>query len=185
MPRAEIPEFDKRLRPIKRAFLRALVLGGGSITKAAAICQLSREVHYIWKEKDALYRQELERAHNLSTERLEDEMLRRAFEGVRKPIFNGGKQAQMFAVDEEGNPLKGPDGKYQSVPAVIREFSDTLLIFALKARKPDTYRERYEQRITGQVNVDVRAAIMAVMDVLPDDARAIAARKLLELEKAG
>jgi hypothetical protein len=49
--------------------------------------------------------------------RLEDEAVRRAYEGVERPVFQGGKQV-----------------------GVVREYSDTLLIFLLKALRPEKYR---------------------------------------------
>jgi len=54
-------------------------------------------------------------------ENLEAEAWRRAVEGVEKPVFQGGVQV-----------------------GVIREFSDSVLMFLLRARKPEVYWERYD-----------------------------------------
>ena len=56
-----------------------------------------------------------------------DEAWRRAREGFDEPVFHAGKQAQMFARDAHGEPIKGPDGKFIAVPAVIRRYSDGVL----------------------------------------------------------
>jgi hypothetical protein len=56
-------------------------------------------------------------------ELLETEMRRRAPVGWDEPVFHAGK-----------------------VVGHIRKFSDTLLIFALKAERPEKYRDHYETR---------------------------------------
>jgi hypothetical protein len=51
---------------------------------------------------------------------LEDEAVRRGREGHLRPVFHQGKEI-----------------------GAIREYSDTLLIFMLKARRPAKFREQY------------------------------------------
>jgi hypothetical protein len=58
----------------------------------------------------------------LATTLLEDEAKRRACNGVLKPVFQGGKKV-----------------------GVVREYSDTLLIFLLKCWHPARYGDRYRQ----------------------------------------
>ena len=58
---------------------------------------------------------------------LEDEAIRRAKDGVReKPVYQGGK-------------LVGH----------VQEYSDTLLIFLLKGARPEKYRDRVQQELSG------------------------------------
>src|SRR5262249_4954507 len=64
------------------------------------------------------------------------EMRRRALVGWDEPVYQGGK-------------LVGH----------IRKFSDTLLIFALKAERPEKYRERYEPRSEGHTPVTLTLSI--------------------------
>jgi hypothetical protein len=52
---------------------------------------------------------------------LEPEAVRRAVEGIEKPVYHLGEQV-----------------------GTVREYSDTLLIFLLKGGKPDKYKERRE-----------------------------------------
>lgn len=59
---------------------------------------------------------------------LEQEARRRAVDGVED-----------FRLDRDG-------GEH-----TFRRYSDTLLIFLLKAKRPDVYRERYEHEHRGQV----------------------------------
>ncbi len=55
-------------------------------------------------------------------------MRRRAVEGVDEPRFHDGQ-----------------------ICGHVRKYSDTLLIFMLKARRPDKYKERGEVAQTGKV----------------------------------
>ena len=64
-------------------------------------------------------------------------MRRRAIEGVDKPVFHNGK-----------------------VVGSIREYSDTLLIFALKGSMPSKYRERID------ITVDVASEVRRVASEL-------------------
>ena len=69
---------------------------------------------------------------------LEDEATRRAVEGVEGPVFFQGRQC-----------------------GVVRKYSDTLLIFRLKAMRPEKYSERRETTNTfrrGQP-LDVQAVV--------------------------
>ena len=74
---------------------------------------------------------------------MEQELYRRAVEGVEKPVFFQGDEV-----------------------ATVREYSDTLLIFGLKGARPEKYRERTETRHTfepidwDRVPDDVRDALL-------------------------
>jgi hypothetical protein len=89
-----------------------------------------------------------------ATETLERVAVRRAMVGTDRPIFNGGKQV-----------------------GTVREVSDTLLIFLLKARRPDVYRDnaKIEHEVTGDLAV---ATNVTVEIVPPEEERAEIARTL-------
>lgn len=91
------------------------------VTEAAEVAGINRSTAYDRRAKDPVFAEAWVEIEERSTELLEREAYRRAAVGVDKPVFQGGKQV----------------GK-------VREYSDTLLIFLLKARRPDTYRERVE-----------------------------------------
>ena len=78
------------------------------------------------KKKDAEFARAWEDALDKATVLLEDEARRRATEGVDEPVFYQG--------DECG---------------AIRRYSDTLLIFMLKGLRPEKYRERISQELSG------------------------------------
>jgi hypothetical protein len=62
-------------------------------------------------------------------------------DGVEKPIFHNGKRALDFLLDEDGQPVMR-DGKPVAVPAVVREYSDRLLMFFLTGQRALRFRSR-------------------------------------------
>ena len=91
--------FGKIRHPKKRAFLAAMA-NTASVLRAAQIAGMDRDNHYIWKKKDPDYAAAYEIACMRGVDVLEAEAVRRAHEGVTKPIFHGGKRA----IDVVQNP---------------------------------------------------------------------------------
>lgn len=110
---------DKRTKKQKQADFIAAFVDLVSVSRAAVKAKVHRTVIYDWIKSDSNFKIIYEAACELATGKLEDEAVRRAFEGTVKPVYQGGKLV----------------GK-------IREFSDTLLIVLLKARAPEKYKER-------------------------------------------
>jgi len=115
---------------------------------------IDRGTHYDWLRKDPEYRAQFEAATDQAAQALEDEAVRRAYEGIDKPVYQMGKQV-----------------------GVIREYSDTLLIFLLKGLRPAKYRERYD--------VAVEAGDSLVQAIARGRARALALRAGEETPKEG
>lgn len=122
---AEKPVAKRAMARQQADFLDAL-MSCGNVTKAAEISKVSRKTIYNWRRTNEKFRAAWDEAAELGTDALEDEANRRAFEGVDRPVF-------------QGKELVGH----------IREFSDVLLIFLLKGRRPGKYRERVSTEITG------------------------------------
>jgi hypothetical protein len=97
----------------------------GRVDLACKAAGLGRQTHYNWIYADPQYKADFEKCRNAVVQLLEDEAMRRAVEGVPKPISVNGETK------------------------TIREYSDTLLIFMLKGAAPEKYRERYEHAISG------------------------------------
>jgi hypothetical protein len=116
--------FHEIADPKKRAFLAAFA-HTGRITQAAKSAQVGWRNHYNWLKSDPTYADVFLEAKRMAGEWLEDEAVRRAKEGILKPVFWQGEH-----VDN------------------VLEYSDTLLIFLLKGAMPEKYRERFEH--TGQ-----------------------------------
>ena len=119
------------MSPRQRAFLAAF-REVGNVRLACEVAKVGRSTHYRWIGEDLKYRKAVELAKEEAGDILEAEVFRRAVEGVEKPI----------------GWYKGQPGGY------VREYSDTLLIFYLKALRPDKYRERVKMRGT-LANIDL------------------------------
>lgn len=135
--------------PKKRAFLAAMSQTC-NIVRAAQIAGIDRDSHYAWKAKDPDYRKAFDEAYERGLDVLEAEAVRRAHEGTTKPIFHAGKRAMDIQLDEKGKPVLDKDGKQVEIPAVVREYDTTLLIFLLNGGKPQKYRQRGTIEHTGK-----------------------------------
>jgi hypothetical protein len=125
------------LTPIKREkFLKALA-AGASVAKAAKAAGWSRQSAYLYRRENEEFAEEWDAALEAGTDLLEDEALRRATEGLVRYKF-----------DKHGDPLLNPK---TNQPYFERQYSDTLLIVMLKARRPDKYRERASIEHSGKV----------------------------------
>ena len=114
--------------PEKRAtFLQALKNFHGNVSKSLEAADLSRSAAYDWRNDDEDFRQAWDDIVEASTEELESEAWRRAHEGWLEPVFYQGEEVGQ-----------------------VRKFSDTLLIFTLKGRKPEKYRETSRTEVVGQ-----------------------------------
>lgn len=117
----------RRFKGRKAAAFLAAYAKTCSVTISARAAKCLRSDHYNWLRFDPAYKAAFEELHEEAAQILEDEAVRRALEGVEKPITVAGERE------------------------VIREYSDTLLIFMLKGMKPAKFRERHEHTIeTGE-----------------------------------
>lgn len=98
-----------------------------SVTVAAKKAKVPRSTVYQWREDDKDFYAAFEKSCNIAVGVLEDEAIRRAHQGVVRPIFQGGKKV-----------------------GSVREYSDALLIKLLQARDPDKYKDRISKEITGK-----------------------------------
>ena len=111
------------MNPHQRAFLAAF-RATGNVRLACKAASVGRSSHYRWLEKDAEYHSAFNLAKEDATDVLEAEAHRRAVEGW----------------EEEVGWYKGEAG------GTVRKYSDVLLIFLLKALRPEKYRERVDLR---------------------------------------
>jgi hypothetical protein len=102
----------------------------GIIRDAAKVANIARATVYRWLD-DETFRAQFEEAKEEAIEKLEREAVRRACEGVDKPIYYKGQ-----LVD------------------TVREYSDTLLIFLLKGLRPDKYAERVKQDVNATFTIE-------------------------------
>ena len=146
------------------AFLAALRITP-SITVAAKCAGIDRSAHYRRLERDEAYKAAFEAALKIGVDSLEAEAIRRAHYGVRKPVMYHGKPVRV-PID----PAK-PRGKKEILYEV--EYSDTLLLALLKAKKPDEYRDRVSAELTGKGGGPIDTRLEIVFVDAPSDASRI------------
>jgi hypothetical protein len=113
----------------KQRFLAAFS-GTCSVLKACRSAHVGRGIHYEWLKTDPDYPARFREAAKRGVQTLVDEAVRRAHEGVSKPVTYKGK-----IVFVDGRPL------------YTTEYSDQLLMFLLKAYDPERFKDRSEQTI--------------------------------------
>ncbi len=92
----------------------------GNVTHALKAAQAARGWVYGWRQQDPEFRDAFEEARTCGIEILKDEAHRRAYEGLKEPVFYKGEKI-----------------------AHIRKYSDSLLMFLIKQSDP-SYREHYQ-----------------------------------------
>jgi hypothetical protein len=103
----------------RAAFLEAL-RNTGNVSTSCQIAGLPRSCVYDWRAADPEFAADWASAVELGCDALEDEAVRRGCEGHLRPVFHRSKEI-----------------------GAIREYSDTLLIFMLKARRPAKFKDNY------------------------------------------
>lgn len=102
----------------RAAFLKALS-DTGNVSAAARAARASRSRAYQLKAADPEFAAEWADALESAIDALDAEARRRALDGVEIPHFHQGR-----------------------VAGTVRKYSDSLLMFLLRAHRPDRYRER-------------------------------------------
>jgi len=94
---------------------------------------------------DVEYDDAFQTAKEVAADHLEAEAIRRAVEGTTKIRTHNGQMIMIPAYTPDGQPIIDAEtGKILLVPLIDHEYSDTLLIFLLKAARPAKFRDRYE-----------------------------------------
>lgn len=123
---------SKRTRSREEKFLTALAAGNGNVSRACEAAGLARRTVYQWHEEGGEFAERWDEIVEAALDQLEDEARRRAHDGVEKPVFYQGAEC-----------------------GVIREYSDQLMMFLLRAGRPERFRERYEVKNTGASKIEV------------------------------
>jgi hypothetical protein len=116
---------DKRSKEKKQEDFLNLFSELASVARACKKAKVPRRNIYDWIDADPNFKVKFEIARKQALSILEDEAVRRAIEGVGRPVFQQGKKV-----------------------GVIKEYSDTLLIVLLKANGPEKYKERFASEVT-------------------------------------
>jgi len=135
-----------KFTPEKAEAFFAALAETANVSKACAAIAVSRRTAYNWREADPGFAAGWDRAMKAAVLGLEDEAHRRAFEGLDKPVFYQGEEC-----------------------GTVREYSDTLAIFLLKAHNPEKYRENSKVELEANIRVndmtdeEIRAEIAALV----------------------
>ncbi len=114
----------------RRMFLQRLS-ETGNVTDAAGHSGLNRCALYRARANNRAFGMAWEKAVELGTAALEDEAVRRAAEGWLDPVFYQGKEC----------------GR-------VRRYSDGLLMFLLKARRPEAFKDRTAVEHQGELTLE-------------------------------
>lgn len=106
-------------------FLRSLARYG-NVSMASKAAHIGRKTAYRWRQDEADFAHAWEDALKDAEDVMAKEAWRRAVKGTTKPVYQGGEQV-----------------------GSVQEYSDTLLIFLLKATNPEKYRERTDVNHSG------------------------------------
>ena len=101
----------------------------GTVRKTEEVTGINRSTHAEWLRTCPSYVEKLQEAKDSFVETLEEEADRRGYHGIRRKKFHPLSKRAYYEL----------------------EYSDTLLIFRLKALAPEKYRERYESTVNATV----------------------------------
>ena len=126
--------------PKKQAAFLAELSERGNVRDACTAAGIPRRTAYDWRAADPEFAGEWDSALDEAADLMEHEAHRRAVDGTEEPVF--GSLGHQLGTGEVGR---------------ITKYSDTLLIFLLKAARPEKYRERQQIEHTGEIAQKVYA----------------------------
>jgi hypothetical protein len=134
----------------------------GIVTLSAKAAAVHVRTVYREIDKSAEFKKQFEEAREKAVDALEAAALLRATQGIEEPVW---------MKNENGVPVKVD---------TLRRYSDTLLIFLLKANRPAKYRDIVRQEISGpgglpiqtaQVHIDMAAVQRRVAEAVEGEER--------------
>lgn len=182
-----------KLTPEKLTAFCAALAETCNVGKACAAVGISRYTAYQWRKTMPDFADAWDDAMKAGLLALEDEMHRRAYEGMDEPLTHQGRFTYLYGErkDEKGetilDPLTGEpkmfpmlDAEGKPMVATVKKYSDTLAIFLAKAHAPDKYRENSKVELAGHLSLgdmseeEMRAELAALtasgaIPLLPDD----------------
>lgn len=155
------PTPKKRAPRWERAFLASLS-ELGNVRLACEAAGINRWTAYDRRKSDPDFANAWDAALDQAADLLEAEARRRAYAGVRQYKFDRGRPIMVPALGPDGLVVKDAQGAPELVPYVEHEYSDTLLIFLLKAARPEKYRERASFEHTGPGGGPIMVSVSAI-----------------------
>tara|TARA_R110002096_G_scaffold357389_3_gene550674 strand:+ start:1744 stop:2220 length:477 start_codon:yes stop_codon:yes gene_type:complete len=139
---------------VQSVFLEAIA-AGEKAGVSAEIAGAGRRTFYRWRTEDTKFAAAWEQASAAPKNELEHEALRRAVKGVEKPVYRGGE-----------------------IVGHITDYSDSMLMFLLKAHYPEKYGSKNSAQNTA-------AAQGATAEFEIEGARDALKRKFAEVTQPG
>jgi hypothetical protein len=113
----------------------------GMVSRACEAIGISRQTAYAERQRNEDFAVEWHDVEERVTETMEREAYRRAVEGVTEPVVSAGKHV-----------------------TDVQSYSDRLLEFMLKARRPEKYRDRVDVKHSGKVERRVKVDLAKLDD---------------------
>lgn len=117
-------------KPWQDRFIEALA-AAPNVSGACLLAGIGRTTAYDERKRSVDFAARWDETLDSALDVAEAELYRRAVHGVRKPVYQQGTRV-----------------------GYVQEYSDTLLIFMLKCRRPDVYRDQQKIEVHGGVTVD-------------------------------
>jgi len=141
------PKDAQQPDPLKADFLDHIA-AGQSVRSAASTVGVKPSTPYAWRKQDERFAAAWEAAEEAGTDIIEEEAFRRAVTGVEKPVYRGGE-----------------------VVGHIADYSDAMLMFLLKSRRPERYGNS-GKTVAGKISEDLN--LKGVRDALVGKFNAVA-----------
>lgn len=164
MPPPELPRSKKGQSFVKKKAFLAAYAATGNMTLSAKAAKIPRSSHFDWLKAERNlpagereYTNAFEDIQESVAQTLEDEAVRRAHEGVKRPVMY------------RGAPVKQGRRILYEV-----EYSDQLLLALLKRFRPAAYREHLTTEHTGSIEIvdRLQAARKRLIEMRRNDATA-------------
>lgn len=162
-------------------FLAAL-RGTANIYHSAIAAGIARSEVYKRRDKDKAFAADMTSAIEDAVDDLELEARRRARHGLVRVKFHQGEPIMVPLLDESGQPRLDMIGRPVLIPYVEHEYSDTLMIFLLKAHRPQKYRENFKLEHSGPDGGPIPHEVSITARI---DAYALAIENEVDREEAG
>lgn len=139
----------------------------GIVGRAADAAGIKRDVVYRWRKDHPAFATAWDAALEVGLTALEDEVKRRGFEGVEKPITHQGQLTPVWEYAADGSVVmdqvevgatvvdrprqaRNPDGSLKWL--TVREFSDSLAKFVLERRMKE-YQLTENLNLSGNISI--------------------------------
>lgn len=116
-----------------------------NVSESARLAGVSASVLYKHRAKSATFSAEWDVAINAALDALEQAVIERAKHGVEKPVFYGGK-----------------------LIGTVRNYSDALAMFMLKAKRPEVYARLHAEAVAQDNDDAAREEVLRRLDRLDD-----------------